>query len=259
MIHKYTPQYYPLIASQALDPRMDQDKYRQLVSQIRSEKEADKLEALSQIPHLISLSLQQHANSDHHKSSGPKFNGRDSRGSNSTLTGVSNNNNNSHLDEAGENNNNNNQHDEHDEQPTVNHLLDQLLLLIYNLNTPDDEEKFKSLKANNRILILRHLLRLYLREVESHSHKQLEFLRQIINLSQYSPELLIELANVLHVCSKKLADPKKTQPLIDEALDNILSSARTGLYPDALLMIYSIYAIREREQNQKQEYPIPTT
>lgn len=215
---------------------MDQEKYKVFVSQVRSQRETDKLEALSQIPYLISLSLQQHVNPGNR---------------NGTLV-ISNSG--SNLNDAGENNDNSaNQIDD----PTVYHLLDQILLLIYNLNSPDDEEKFKKLKANNRIFIIRHLLRLYLKSVKLHSYKQLKSLHELITLSHHSPELLVELAHVIHGCSKNLTDPDNTKPLIDEALDKILYCARVGLYPDALLMIHSIYAIRERE-NQKQE-SIPTT
>lgn len=119
-------------------------------------------------------------------------------------------------------------------------LLDQLLLLLYNLNTP--KEKFERLNANNRILIIRHLLRLYVQSNDSHSHQQMLDLKEFVRYSKHSPELLIELAHTFHQCRNRLAEPEKTKIVLDEAMDSIFRISRIALYSDVLLMIISIKA-----------------
>lgn len=142
-------------------------------------------------------------------------------------------------------------------------LLDQLLLLIYNLNTTEIDEKFELINATNRIIILRFLLKIYKQTLENESEleeanqreqqhqrekqqeeeeeeekgAQILALEKIVPLVQTSPELLIELAHLFHILCNKREDSKKT---CRQALDLIRDKASAQLFSDVLLMIYSI-------------------
>lgn len=122
-----------------------------------------------------------------------------------------------------------------------NDILNQLILVIYNLNT--DLENYETLNASNRTLIIRKLLRLYTEtfQDQNHHHQQIEALTKIINFT-HSSELLVELAYALHKCSFKLNNEDSN--LVKEALEIIQEKAAANLHLDALLMIHSILAIK---------------
>lgn len=111
-----------------------------------------------------------------------------------------------------------------------NEVLDELLLLIYNLHT--DCNFYEILNSSNRVIIFRHLLRLYSKTINDHQHDQIEALKRIANLVQ-SPKLLVELAYTLHKCK---GEDSKT---VEEGLDIIREKAVAGMYSDVLLMIHS--------------------
>lgn len=121
-----------------------------------------------------------------------------------------------------------------------NEILDQLLLLMYNLET--DSDNFESLNASNRTLVLRHLLRLYIETVDDHQHSQIDALKKTIDQVN-SSELLVELAHTLHRCSSNKLS-KIDKELIEEGLENIREKATNYLYPEALLMIHSILEMK---------------
>lgn len=117
--------------------------------------------------------------------------------------------------------------------------LDQLLLVIYNLNT--ETENYEYLNASNRIFVIRNLLRLYSKTIHEHQNKQILALTKIINCV-HSSELLVELAIVLHECNGKIA--QEDGESVDEALGILQEKAAASLYPEALLKIHSIMAIK---------------
>lgn len=120
-----------------------------------------------------------------------------------------------------------------------NDILNQLLLVIYNLNT--DSNYYETLNGNNRTIVLRHLLRLYTETIQDHGHKQISALVKLVEFVQ-SSELLVEMAHVLHRCTSSLC--KEDTDLVEEALGVIQEKAAANLYPEALLMIHSIIAIK---------------
>lgn len=114
-------------------------------------------------------------------------------------------------------------------------ILNQLLLVIYNLNTESDN--FEILNTSNRTLVLRHLLRLYTETIEEHQRTQIDALTRIIDFA-HSSELLVELTYALHKCTENLG--KEDIDKVEEALSVIQEKAAANLYSEALLMIYSI-------------------
>lgn len=120
-----------------------------------------------------------------------------------------------------------------------NDVLNQLLLVIYNLTT--DSNYYETLNGSNSTLIVRHLLRLYTQTIQDHNHKQIYALSELVQLVQ-SSELLAELAYVLHRCTDNLS--KEDSEAVEEALGSIQEKAAADLCPEALLMIHSIVAIK---------------
>lgn len=122
-----------------------------------------------------------------------------------------------------------------------NDILNQLILVIYNLNT--DLDIYETLNASNRTLVIRKLLRLYTEtfQDQDHHHKQVEALTKIIDFA-HSSELLVELAYALHKCNVNLS--KEDSELVEEALATIQEKAAANLHLEALLMIHSILAIK---------------
>lgn len=121
-----------------------------------------------------------------------------------------------------------------------NEVLDQLLLVIYNLNT--DSESFEVLNLGNMTQVIRHLLRLYTETINEHKHEQIDALTKISDFV-HSSELLVELAYALNHCSEcKIS--KEDLDLVVEALCSIKEKAAANLYSDALLMIHSIIAMK---------------
>lgn len=120
-----------------------------------------------------------------------------------------------------------------------NNILNQLLLVIYNLTT--ETENYETLNASNRTLVIRHLLRLYTETIQDHQHEQIDALAKIIDIVN-SSELLVELAYVLHKCGGKLS--KEDSEVVKAALGVIQEKAAANLNPEALLMIHSIIAIK---------------
>lgn len=118
---------------------------------------------------------------------------------------------------------------------TEDKILNQLLLVIYNLNTSHDPYEY--LTASNRIPIFRHLLRLYTDTVKDHEQTQIDALSEIIDLV-YSSEILVELAYALKQCKIDLGD--KGTAKIEEAFENIREKSSVNLYSEALLVIYDI-------------------
>lgn len=119
-------------------------------------------------------------------------------------------------------------------------ILNQLLLVIYNLNTHSDP--YEDLTASNRVPVFRQLLRLYTDSIKDHDHEQIDALTQLIDLV-YSSDLLVELAYALNQCKSDLGG--KDTEMIDEAFESIREKAAVNLYPEALLMIHSILAMKQ--------------
>lgn len=123
-------------------------------------------------------------------------------------------------------------------------IIDQLLLVIYNLNT--DSENHELLNAGNSTLIVRHLLRLYVDTIQDEKHElgQVNSLIGLVDLV-HSSDLLVEIAYVLYKCSQSLEEGHDhTVAAIDQALGVIEDRATASLHPEALLMIHSIKAMR---------------
>lgn len=120
-----------------------------------------------------------------------------------------------------------------------NDILNQLLLVIYNLNT--DSVKHELLNAGNRTTVIKELLRLYTETVQEHEAKQIEALSKMVDFVQ-SPELLVELAYALHKCNNERS--AEMSDTIDGALSKIQDRATAILSPEALLMIHSIKATK---------------
>lgn len=141
-------------------------------------------------------------------------------------------------------------------------LLNQFLLVIYNLNT--DEDNYEAINSSNRVTVIRHLLRLYTETIQDHKKEQIDALVRLIDHSSYSPELLIELAYVLYNCSQSItssgdrhgtesAKIKSINSQIDGALNVIKEKASENLYSDTLLMIYSIFALQSTQSKNKEK------
>lgn len=123
-----------------------------------------------------------------------------------------------------------------------NELIKQILLLIYNLNV--DSDIFESLTLSNSSAIIRRLLRIYMETVRGeYKHEQVEALVKLIQYSDTS-ELLIELTNVLYHCLNNKQLSEEDNDNIQDALDHIKDKAAANMYPEALLMIHSIMAIK---------------
>lgn len=109
-----------------------------------------------------------------------------------------------------------------------NQILEQIILLMYNLNT--DSENYEILNFNNRTTVLKHLLRLF--SEQNFDVSQIDALRELIHQTK-SPELSIEIANVLLKSNSKDSQT---------AISDILEQAVVNLDLSTLLMIYSIQA-----------------
>lgn len=120
-------------------------------------------------------------------------------------------------------------------------ILNQLLLVIYNLNT--DSDNYEILNATSRTFVIRRLLRLYTETIQEHSHDQIDALIQIIDFV-HSSELLVEVAYALHKCDDKELD-KEYVDKVEAALSQIRDKAAANLYSEALLMIHSIIATKQ--------------
>lgn len=121
-------------------------------------------------------------------------------------------------------------------------IIDQLLLVIYNLNTTDTEN-YEYLNAGNSTLIIRHLLRLYVDTIDEHQQRQINSMIGLIDFV-HSSDLLVELAYALYRCGQSLEDGDTES--IDRALRAIEDKATVGIHHEALLMINSIKAMRSR-------------
>lgn len=119
-------------------------------------------------------------------------------------------------------------------------IINQLLLVIYNLNT--EAENFETLNLGNRTQVVGHLLRLYSETITDHEHEQIDSLVKIIQ-HIHSSELLIELAYALNQCHEAKIT-KEDKELVEEGLVEIKERATAKLFPDALLMIHSIIAMK---------------
>lgn len=117
----------------------------------------------------------------------------------------------------------------------TDHTIDQLLLVIYNLNT--DSELQEKLTIGNRDNIYRFLLRLYVDTIKDHQPEQIKALVKLIDHAN-SSQMLIELANVFNNCGH--GNNKETNDIIDDAFNALKDRAAVNLYPDALLMLHSI-------------------
>lgn len=118
---------------------------------------------------------------------------------------------------------------------STNYILNQLLLVIYNLST--DSEIYEKFTIGNRNNINRHLLRLYADTIKEHQPDQIDALVKLIDHAN-SSQMLIELANVLNNCGN--SNNKEINDIIDDAFNAIKDRAAANLYPDALLMLHSI-------------------
>jgi hypothetical protein len=116
-----------------------------------------------------------------------------------------------------------------------NDVLNQLLLVIYNLTT--DSDIYENLTIGNRTNIIRHLLRLYTDNIKDHQTEQIDALVKLINHAN-SSQLLIELANVLYNCGNH--ESKEVNDKVEEAFNDMRNRAAANLYPDALLMLHSM-------------------
>lgn len=114
-----------------------------------------------------------------------------------------------------------------------------LLLVIYNLYT--NGEKFEYMSLGNRPSVLCHSLRLFTENTQAHDDGHIKALEMIVAQAD-SPELLIELAYAIYACSKS-CDAE-----VQNALDEIAAKATARLYPDVLLMLQTINALRCRQQ-----------
>lgn len=119
-------------------------------------------------------------------------------------------------------------------------ILDQCLLLIYNLNT--DSENYEMINSKNRVQIITQLLKLYVDTIPEYGRSQIEALRQIVDYAQ-SSRLLMELAYILHKCNSILSDEQEKE-IVEKALNAIQDKASLNLYTDTLLMVHSIKAIK---------------
>jgi len=120
-------------------------------------------------------------------------------------------------------------------------ILNQLLLVIYNLHT--DMDNFERLNMENRTVIIRYLLRLYTETINEHKPDQIDALVKLIEHYSHSPQLLIEIANTLHHCDQPEGN---NNHLIEKGLNLIKEKASEYLYNDTLLMVYSILSIRSQ-------------
>lgn len=140
-------------------------------------------------------------------------------------------------------------------QQTSNTVLDQLILVIYNLAT-SNPEKHERLNARNRDTIFKHLLRLYAEspcqnqynddDDDHNGSEQLNFLSNLIKYSE-SSELLVEVAHVLYRYLE-VGTSDKTSELVHQALQTIFEKATINLQPEVLLMIHSIWAALEQKE-----------
>lgn len=119
-------------------------------------------------------------------------------------------------------------------------ILDQCLLLIYNLNT--NSENYEMINSKNRVQIITQLLRLYVDTIPEYGRSQIEALRQIVDYAQ-SSKFLMELAYILHKCNSILSDEQEKE-IVEKALNAIQDKASLNLYTDTLLMVHSIKAIK---------------
>lgn len=116
-----------------------------------------------------------------------------------------------------------------------NDILNQILLVIYNLST--DSNIYENLTLGNRTNIIRHLLRLYADTIKDHQREQIDALVKLINHAN-SSQMIIELANVLYNCGNH--ESKEVNDMVDEAFNAMRDRAAANLYPDALLMLHSM-------------------
>lgn len=142
-----------------------------------------------------------------------------------------------------------------------NGILNQLLLVIYNLNTDDDN--FETLNLGNRTTVIRYLLRLYAETIKDHKREQIDALIKLTKHAYHSSELLIELANALYHCDlstlrrkgskEDISKTNEINRMIGDALQSIKERASENLYSDSLLMIYSIMELRQQQHQQPQQ------
>lgn len=126
---------------------------------------------------------------------------------------------------------------------STNAVLDQFILLIYNLNT--NLEKYERLNARNRTIVFRQLLALYAESTSEHQHKQLAALSRMVDLSN-SSELLVEIANVLYRSLANLHN-KEDDKIVKQAFEAIQVKATINLYSETLLIIHSIWAAFDKQ------------
>lgn len=116
-------------------------------------------------------------------------------------------------------------------------ILNQLLLMIYNLNC-DSAEGYEYFNENTKIPIIRSLFKLYTSNVNHHEYEQIQAFRDVIKHVQWSSEILVELVYVLHKCYGNTS--KENTSIIDETLEDIEEKASANLFSQVLLIIHTI-------------------
>lgn len=121
-------------------------------------------------------------------------------------------------------------------------IMEQLLLVIYNLNTSEDN--FEYINIGNRPIVYRHLLRLFREKIQAYNDSHVDALAKIVKQVD-TPELLTELAYAIFRCSDSTDTDLHVKEIVLNAFREIQEKANAKLYPDVLLMIHSINALKQ--------------